>query len=101
LGSASSVRRAARLVSSLYKYEPVKTELTIKLQWLLPVSDYNYKLLLLLYTIIKGDCPPYFTHTLGIDITLNDRTSSSAKLTQSTHTLFLSSYEYFSFNLIT
>jgi len=68
------VRRAARLVLSLYYYEPVKTELTTKLQWLLPVSDYNYKLLLLLYTIINGDCPPYFTHTLGMDITLNSRT---------------------------
>jgi len=58
------LRKAGRYVLSLQKYDKVKYEMSNLLMWLFPDNMYQYEILKLAYSILAGNCPPYFNKYL-------------------------------------
>jgi len=63
------VRRSARFVLSLHKYDKVKLRTTDELKWLFPHYLYQYELLKIAYGIFIGQCPQYFEGYLDYKFT--------------------------------
>jgi len=55
------IRRSARFLLDINKYDPVKEALTSQLNWLLTDKMYLYSIICIVYKILINDCPMYFT----------------------------------------
>jgi len=75
------IRRAARFVLGLSKYDKVKLRMSDELKWLLPSKLYQFEVIKLAYGIIYGMCPPYFTNYIDLSTT-SVRTTRSKTYTK-------------------
>jgi len=56
------IRKTARFLLNIDKFEPVKHALTSQLSWLLTENMYYFNITCFVHKILSGDCPAYFNN---------------------------------------